>query len=154
MEALTILFTRRDYAALPEGFPAQLLEGVLVKTPGPRPGHQAIASRIHVALARLVGPGRALFAPVDVAVDEWNVYQPDLVNDRDFAALPDFGSSAPWNATRHEDGVRRLPFELGNGRSWSWHRRKGVRRAGGVHHVRCGYVPLARTVRRCGLFAL
>ena len=79
MEALTILFTRRDYAALPEGFPAQLLEGVLVKTPGPRPGHQAIASRIHVALARLVGPGRALFAPVDVAVDELNVYQPDLV---------------------------------------------------------------------------
>jgi Uma2 family endonuclease len=79
METMTTLFTTRDYQALPEGFPAQLIEGRLVKTPGPQPGHQAIVSEIHVALAEVVGARRALTGPLDVAVDDQNVYQPDVV---------------------------------------------------------------------------
>jgi len=72
-------FTRADYDRLPEGFPAQLVEGLLVKEPAPTYGHQALASVIHGQLLSLVGARRALFAPCDVGLDDRNVYQPDLV---------------------------------------------------------------------------
>ncbi|MHC5009364.1 MAG: Uma2 family endonuclease [Planctomycetota bacterium] len=73
------LFTREDYDRLPEGFPAQLVGGQLVKEPAPTYGHQRIASRIHASLLPLVGPDRVLESPVDVGIDDHNVYQPDLV---------------------------------------------------------------------------
>ena len=76
---MTTLFTRALYNQLPEGFPAQLIEGVLVKEPSPTYGHQRFAMRILQKLVALVGPDRALASPVDVAIDELNVYQPDLV---------------------------------------------------------------------------
>ena len=72
-------FTRADYDRLPEGFPAQLVEGLLVKEPSPTYGHQALASEIHAQLVSLVGARRALFAPCDVGLDDRNVYQPDLL---------------------------------------------------------------------------
>lgn len=79
MHALDTRFTRADYDRLPEGFPAQLVEGFLVKEPAPTYGHQCFASRLHQRLLALVGPERALQAPSDVGIDEWNVYQPDLL---------------------------------------------------------------------------
>ena len=79
METMTALFTRAAYDLLPEGFPAQLIEGCLVKEPSPTYGHQCLSSRIHAALLALVGPDRALTAPADVVIDEVNVYQPDLL---------------------------------------------------------------------------
>lgn len=72
-------FTRADYNRLPEGFPAQLVEGLLVKEPSPTYGHQALASELHAQLVGLVGAPRALFAPCDVGLDDRNVYQPDLI---------------------------------------------------------------------------
>ena len=42
-------------------------------------GHQRIAGEIYVQLARLVGFRRAVIAPADVPVDEYNVFQPDVV---------------------------------------------------------------------------
>jgi Uma2 family endonuclease len=79
MDAMTSLYTRADYDRLPEGFPAQLVEGQLVRDPAPAFGHQRIALEIAERLRRLVGPRRTGIAPVDVAVDEFNVYQPDVV---------------------------------------------------------------------------
>ncbi len=79
MTTMTTLFTRAQYNLLPEGFPAQLVEGMLVREPAPTYGHQYIASRLHAQLVKLVGPDRALTGPVDVVIDEVNVYQPDLV---------------------------------------------------------------------------
>ncbi len=76
---MATLFTRALYNQLPEGFPAQLIEGVLVREPAPTYGHQHIVSRLHVQLAALVGTDRALTSPSDVVIDELNVYQPDLV---------------------------------------------------------------------------
>ena len=76
---MTALFTRADYDQLPEGFPAQLIDGMLVREPAPGYHHQRFASRIHQRLVELVGPDRALMSPVDVAIDEHNVFQPDLV---------------------------------------------------------------------------
>jgi len=79
MPTMTTLYTRALYDQLPEGFPAQLIEGTLVREPAPTYGHQYVASRLHAALVHLVGPDRALTSPIDVVIDELNVYQPDLV---------------------------------------------------------------------------
>lgn len=73
------LFTRADYARLPEGYPAQLVEGCLVKDAAPTYGHQRTQSRLHVALTQLVHPDLVLMSPVDVVLGEHDVYQPDLV---------------------------------------------------------------------------
>ena len=79
MKAMPTLFTRALYDQLPEGFPAQLIEGQLVKEPAPTYGHQRFEGRIFQRLLSLVGPDRALTSPVDVVIDDLNVYQPDLV---------------------------------------------------------------------------
>ena len=73
------LFTRADYDRLPEGYPAQLVEGWLVKEPAPTYGHQLVQSRLYAALVHLLDPGLVLAAPTDVALGEHDVYQPDLV---------------------------------------------------------------------------
>jgi Uma2 family endonuclease len=72
-------FTRKDYDLLPEGFPAQLVRGMLVKEQAPTYGHAYITAKLCVALQRLVGLARAIHAPADVALDEYNVFQPDVV---------------------------------------------------------------------------
>lgn len=78
METMPALFTRRDYDALPEGFPAQLVRGRLVKEASPVYGHQTLAFRIAKALDHLLPEDRIFVAPVDVPIDEHNVYQPDV----------------------------------------------------------------------------
>jgi Uma2 family endonuclease len=72
-------FTRRDYDLLPEGFPAQLVAGELVKQPAPTYGHQQLALTMLRGLAEIVGWRRVSIAPTDVGIDEWNVFQPDVV---------------------------------------------------------------------------
>ncbi len=72
-------FTSADYARLPEGYPAQLIEGCLVKDEAPTYGHQRIQSWLHAVLVRFVDPDLALLSPVDVVLSEHDVYQPDLV---------------------------------------------------------------------------
>jgi len=79
MQTMTALFTRALYDQLPEGFPAQLIEGVLVRDPSPTYGHQRFAGRIYQRLVALIGPDLALMSPADVAVDQFNVYQPDVL---------------------------------------------------------------------------
>jgi Uma2 family endonuclease len=77
------LFTRADYELLPEGFPAQLIDGWLVKDACPTYGHQSVASWFNVRLAERVGFARVLPAPIDVGIDDHNVFQPDVVVLRD-----------------------------------------------------------------------
>ena len=78
MSTVSALFTRADYLRLPEGFPAELLEGCLVKEPAPTYGHQQVLNGVLARLVALVGVARALPAPVDVPIDEHNVFQPDI----------------------------------------------------------------------------
>ncbi len=73
------VFTRSDYMQLPEGFPAQLIEGCLVKTPSPTYGHQFFLGRIYLRLTALVGERCVVMAPCDIPLDDLNVYQPDVV---------------------------------------------------------------------------
>ena len=79
MDSMVSLFTIADYRDLPEGYPAQLVEGQLVREPAPTYGHGRIASVIHAQLVRLVEPSLVLSSPADVAIDEHNVFQPDVL---------------------------------------------------------------------------
>ena len=79
MTLVDAVFTRSDYMQLPEGFPAQLVEGCLVRQPAPSFGHQHLVGMLYRALAERLGARRVGLAPLDIALDELNVYQPDIV---------------------------------------------------------------------------
>jgi Uma2 family endonuclease len=73
-------FTQADYMRLPEGFPAQLIEGELVREPAPSCDHQRTVAKLHLALCPLVGDDRrVVLSPIDVFVDRYNVLQPDVL---------------------------------------------------------------------------
>ena len=72
-------FTVQDYMALPEGFPAQLIEGWLVKEPAPTRWHQGIVVALTAQLLAAVDRRRVLVSPTDVVLDRWNVFQPDVL---------------------------------------------------------------------------
>lgn len=73
------LYTIEEYELLPEGFPAQLIEGCLVKDPPVRYSHQSLGSRIRAALFRVVSPDRVPDHPSTVKIDRHNAYNPDIV---------------------------------------------------------------------------
>ncbi len=122
-------YTRAHYMQLPEGFPAELVEGFLVREPAPSFGHQRIAADMHALARRLVGSHRAPLTPVDVLVDDLNVYQPDVVV---FATpLPDDVATedlpvpllvvevlSPSTAARDRDVKRRRYLEAGVREVW------------------------------------
>jgi Uma2 family endonuclease len=68
-----------DYERLPEGFPASLLDGEYVKEPSPAPWHQHLVLRLTETLLAQVGRRRLFVSPVDLVLDDVNVFQPDLV---------------------------------------------------------------------------
>ncbi len=76
---MTVYMTRKDYEQLPEGTPVELCDGLLVKQPSPRWGHQRITMLIFRALTEVVEPVRVATGPVDVLIDEINVFVPDIV---------------------------------------------------------------------------
>ncbi len=72
----TCKYTRADYMRLPEGFPAELIDGMLVKEPSPTGWHQELGTRLVTRLRERIGP--ALPSPIDVFIDDYNVLQPDV----------------------------------------------------------------------------
>jgi Uma2 family endonuclease len=120
-------FTQADWDLLPEGFPAQLVEGRLVKEPAIALGHQRLASATLESLQALVGSHRAVPRPLDVVVNDQNVYQPDIVVLR--APLPDDARFVrrpllvvevllPSTGRRDRDVKRRRLLETGTGEVW------------------------------------
>jgi len=75
--------TVKDYIELPEGPPYyQLIEGELIMSPAPSYSHQRMVGRVFLKLSRLLeekGLGEVLISPIDVYLDEKNVFQPDIV---------------------------------------------------------------------------
>ena len=61
-------FTLRDWKQLPEGFPAQLFDGVLVREPSPTFGHQQLVGRLYRRLLERVEEERVVLAPIDVVI--------------------------------------------------------------------------------------
>jgi Uma2 family endonuclease len=76
-------FTVADYRELGEGPPYhQLIEGELFMSPSPNLYHQILVANLHLLLAEHVKRrqlGLVLTAPMDVFLDDINVYQPDLL---------------------------------------------------------------------------
>ena len=79
MKRMRTKFTKRDWELLPEGFPAQLIEGQLVRDEAPTYGHQLVAARIRYLLFQLLGPDRVPDSPADVLVDDTTILEPDIV---------------------------------------------------------------------------
>lgn len=76
-------FTVADFRELGEGPPYhQLIEGELFMSPSPNLYHQIISHNLGLILGNWVkekSAGRILAAPMDVYLDDINVYQPDIV---------------------------------------------------------------------------
>jgi Uma2 family endonuclease len=94
--------TVADYNQLPEGAKYQLIEGEITHMPSPSYLHQKIVGKIFVEIdlaLRDKKKAEAVVAPMDVHLDEENVYQPDiflyavaraaLMQDHGFQGAPD-----------------------------------------------------------------
>lgn len=75
-------WTYADYSALDDGRRYEVIGGELVMAPGPGSDHQAISRDLEFLLLRFVRErklGEVFDAPLDVILDEDNVFQPDLL---------------------------------------------------------------------------
>lgn len=76
-------YTAEDYMLLEEGAPFQLINNDLVMSPSPIPLHQVISIRIAYAMLSFLNSindnGFLVCAPMDVKLDEGNVFQPDIL---------------------------------------------------------------------------
>src|SRR5678816_3968054 len=90
------LFTRKDYLQLPEHFPAQLIEGCLVKEAVPYFGHQRWAMRTFDELVKVVPRDRVFLGPVEASINDWNSYHPDVAVYREAPPDEERGTPLPF----------------------------------------------------------
>ena len=88
-------FTREDYAELPEGFPAELVDGRLVKVPPSLYGESILKTDVLAALRSVPAPFESLPGPVDVPIDFHNVYQPSVAVFRGPVPMDEGGTLVP-----------------------------------------------------------
>lgn len=70
------------FELMPEGTLCQLINNAIIMSPSPTPHHQKVTSVIYSRLLNIVEAqdlGEVLFSPIDVYLNEQNVYQPDIV---------------------------------------------------------------------------
>lgn len=76
-------YTAAEYEMLEEGAPFQLINSDLIMSPSPNSFHQILASKLFLTIQTYLVKtnlgGICLFAPLDVALDDANVFQPDLL---------------------------------------------------------------------------
>ncbi|HMV08305.1 MAG TPA: Uma2 family endonuclease [Cyclobacteriaceae bacterium] len=72
-------WTVEDYLLLGEAnTPCQLINGELIMSPAPNPEHQRVLAKIFKLIDRF-STGETFFAPIDLFIDQKNVFQPDLI---------------------------------------------------------------------------
>ncbi|HMR48908.1 MAG TPA: Uma2 family endonuclease [Arachnia sp.] len=73
--------TRADLDSMPDdGHRYELIDGLLIVSPGPRYGHQDVLGELYVLIREAASAGlKVLFAPFDVVLAEDTVIQPDLL---------------------------------------------------------------------------
>jgi len=74
--------TLEEFNALPEQPGLQLIDGLVVKEPSPRYGHQAVVGQLFLRMATYVNErriGRVILAPFDVVLANHQVLQPDIM---------------------------------------------------------------------------
>lgn len=76
-------WTYKEYTALPDdGRRYEIMDGVLLVAPSPSPAHQYSSGKFFRYLAQYVedtGLGRVFYAPLDVELTPYRVFQPDLI---------------------------------------------------------------------------
>lgn len=75
------MFTREEFEAMPDDWRGELVMGELVMAPPPAAYHQHLLTELSTRVCNHLGAERwrVLVAPVNVNVDVYNVYQPDLI---------------------------------------------------------------------------
>lgn len=72
-------WTVDNYALLEEGLLAQLVDGELITSPTPLIKHQRVLRELLNVLSGFELSGELFFSPIDLYLDQKNVFQPDLV---------------------------------------------------------------------------
>ncbi len=75
-------WTVKDYLLLGEiTTPCQLINGELIMSPSPSPFHQTVLGNLYSIIRDYAKElnGHVFFAPLDLYIDEYNVFQPDLI---------------------------------------------------------------------------
>jgi len=76
-------YTEKDYQLLEEGAPFQLINGDLIMSPSPLLLHQLIIGNLHFLIKGFLQQskigGLLVLSPMDVRLDEDNIFQPDLL---------------------------------------------------------------------------
>lgn len=73
-------WTVKDYLMLGEmNTPCQLIKGELIMSPSPSPYHQRISRILFNKLFNASISGEVFYAPIDLYIDNKNVFQPDLI---------------------------------------------------------------------------
>ena len=113
--------TRKDLEAMPDdGHRYELIDGTLVVTPAPSVRHQRALARLYALLsARCPEELEVLFAPLDVALQDDTVMQPDLLvarradfTSRDLPVAPLLAVEVLSPSTRRVDlTLKRARFE-------------------------------------------
>ena len=68
-----------EFLGLPETLtPTQLINGVVVVSPSLFYIHQVLVANVYDSLKPLIPNGKMMFAPMDVHLDDMNVFQPDV----------------------------------------------------------------------------
>jgi Uma2 family endonuclease len=73
-------WTVEDYLLLGDGVqPCQLINGELIMSPAPNPSHQRIIRSLFKLLDAANPMGEIFFSPIDLFINQKNVFQPDLL---------------------------------------------------------------------------
>lgn len=70
------------FELMPEGTFCQLINDVLIMSPAPTPNHQSAVGIIYEKISGFVRTqklGKVFFSPIDVYLNEKNIFQPDIV---------------------------------------------------------------------------
>lgn len=70
------------FLALPEGTACQIITGELVMSPAPIPLHQTVILELSILMALFAkqqNAGRVFVSPIDVRLDNRNIFQPDIL---------------------------------------------------------------------------
>ena len=114
-------FVRADLELMPDdGRRYELIDGSLVVTPAPAFRHQVVSGQLHLLLAAACPDEMVvLFAPLDVALDDRSVLQPDLLvaprrafTAQDLPTAPLLVVEILSPSTRHIDlGLKKARYE-------------------------------------------
>lgn len=113
-------YTYEDYLKAPDDVRYELIEGELIMAPSPVTRHQRICGRLFALIFTFVRDnnlGEVFTAPYDVVMDEYNVFQPDIlfiskerlniITEKNVQGAPDLVIEILSEATAYRDAIQK-----------------------------------------------